>query len=101
MRVAIFSESYEPIVNGVSVFVATLRDGLARRGHEVYVFAPNYRGFSDPWPNVFRFPSAHTFLMPDYPFPIPFAPYLRNTFAELDFDIVHTQTPFLQSHALH
>lgn len=95
MRIAIFSESYEPIVNGVSVFVATLRDGLVQRGHDVFVFAPRFRGYADPFPNVFRFPSAHTFLMPDYPFPIPFAPQLRQKFAELNFDIVHTQTPFL------
>ncbi|NLN75418.1 MAG: glycosyltransferase family 4 protein [Armatimonadetes bacterium] len=42
MRIAIFTESYEPIVNGVSVCVSTLRDGLIKRGHEVFIFAPAY-----------------------------------------------------------
>ena len=95
MRIAIFTESYEPIVNGVSVCVSTLRDGLTARGHEVYVFAPAYRGYKDESERVFRLPARHTFLMPDYPFPIPFAPQTRRLFAKLKPDIVHTQTPFL------
>lgn len=95
MRVAVFSESYEPIVNGVSVFVATLRDGLIERGHEVYVFAPAFKGHKDAHQDVFRFPSAHTPFMRDYPFPIPIAPGLRRKFESLRFDVVHTQTPFL------
>jgi glycosyltransferase involved in cell wall biosynthesis len=95
MRIAIFSESYEPIVNGVSVCVATLRDELSKRGHEVFVFAPAYKGFVDGRDDVFRFPSRHTVLMPDYPFPIPYAPELFRKFKSLRPDIVHTQTPFL------
>jgi len=95
MRLAIFTESYEPIVNGVSVSVRTLRDELTRRGHEVYVFAPGFKGHSDGRSDVFRLPSTHTPLMPDYPFPLPFAPGARSAFASLKLDLVHTQTPFL------
>lgn len=95
MRIGIFSESYEPIINGVSVSVCTLRDELSKRGHDVFIFAPTFNGYRDEAANVFRFPSAHTILMRDYPFPIPFAPKLRETFAPLKLDIVHTQTPFL------
>ena len=95
MRIALFSESYEPIVNGVSVCVTTLRDELSKRGHEVFVFAPAYKGFVDGRDDVFRFPSRHTVLMPDYPFPIPYAPELFRKFKSLRPDIVHTQTPFL------
>ena len=95
MRIAIFSESYEPIINGVSVCVSTLREGLARRGHEVFVFAPAFEGYCDESEGVFRLPARHTFLMPEYPFPVPFAPAIRRQFASLAPDIVHTQTPFL------
>lgn len=95
MRIAIFTESYEPIVNGVSVATSTLRDELVNRGHQVFVFAPRYRGHSDKRDGVFRFPSRHTFLMRDYPFPIPYSPRLRRVFESLDLDVVHTQTPFL------
>lgn len=95
MRIAIFSESYEPIINGVSVCVATVRDGLSKRGHEVFVFAPHFKGHVDGRNDVFRFPSAHTLIMPDYPFPVAYSPALRRTFESMRFDIVHTQTPFL------
>lgn len=95
MRIAIFTESYEPIINGVSVCVSTLREGLAARGHEVFVFAPSFRGHKDTAEGVYRLPSTHTFLMPEYPFPVPFAPKVREAFAALKPDIVHTQTPFL------
>lgn len=95
MRIGIFSESYEPIVNGVSVSVNTLMDELTRRGHEVFVFAPAFSGFKDERENVFRFPSVHTPLHRDYPFPVPFAPDVKRKFDALKLDIVHTQTPFI------
>lgn len=95
MRIGIFTESYEPIVNGVSVCVSTLRDELARRGHEVFIFAPSFKGHQDKHDNVFRLPSRHTIIMPDYPFPMLVAPKIRKEFASLKLDIVHTQTPFI------
>lgn len=95
MRIGIFTESYEPIVNGVSVCVSTLRDELTRRGHDVFTFAPAFSGFIDELDSVYRLPSRHTPLMRDYPFPIPYAPEIRRKFASLELDIVHTQTPFL------
>lgn len=95
MRIGIFTESYEPIVNGVSVCVSTLRDELTRRGHDVFVFAPAFKGHTDAHTNVFRLPARHTPLMPDYPFPIPYSPRVREQFESLRLDIVHTQTPFL------
>ncbi len=95
MRIGIFTESYQPIVNGVSVATCTLRDELIRRGHEVFVFAPRFGGYSDNRDDVFRFPSHHSILMRDYPIPIPYAPDLFRTFESLKLDVVHTQTPFL------
>jgi glycosyltransferase involved in cell wall biosynthesis len=95
MRIAVFTESYEPIVNGVSVCVTTLRDELVRRGHDVFIFAPRYEGFKDPHPSVFRWPARHTVLMRDYPFPVTFAPEMRRAFEALKVDVVHTQTPFI------
>ena len=95
MRIGIFTESYEPIINGVSVCVSTLRDELTRRGHEIFIFAPAFKGHDDHSDHVLRFPSVHTVLMPDYPFPVPYAPRVHRRFAGLNLDLVHTQTPFL------
>ena len=95
MKIAIFSESYEPIINGVSVCVNTLRDGLIKRGHDVWIFAPEFEKHIDEYNQVVRVPSVHTFIMQDYPFPVPPAHAARKTFNSLKFDIVHTQTPFI------
>lgn len=95
MRIAVFSESYTPIINGVSIAINILRREMERRGHEVFVFAPRYPGYTDPVDGVFRFPSRVTAAARDYPLPLPYAPDLRRRFQALRIDIVHTQTPFL------
>lgn len=93
MRVAIFTESYEPIVNGVSVSVATLRDGLRARGHEVFVFAPKFPGYDDGGA-TFRFPSIVSRVAPDYPVPLPWSMENWHDFRKVNPDIVHTHSPF-------
>ncbi len=95
MRIGIFSESYEPVMNGVSVSVATLIVELRKLGHEVYVFAPEYPGHKDEDSNVFRFPSVRTWLARDYPLAIPYLPHIANIVKRLKLDIIHTQTPFM------
>jgi len=95
MRLAVFSESYEPIVNGVSVCVATLRDGLEQSGNHVTVFAPAYLGHKDTHPDVIRVPSLRTPFMPTYPIPVPISNRCTADFRNGNFDIIHTQTPFL------
>jgi 1,2-diacylglycerol 3-alpha-glucosyltransferase len=95
MRIALLSESYEPIVNGVSVSVGILRDELTKRGHEVFVFAPANPGYTDQCPRVVRVPSWRTRLMPDYPIPSPSAGPLRRALREIQPDVIHTQTPFI------
>ncbi|MGQ9657222.1 MAG: glycosyltransferase family 4 protein [Fimbriimonadales bacterium] len=94
MKVAIFSESYLPYLNGVSVSIRILHEELARRGHEVWIYAPRYRGYQDPYPKVRRLPSVYTPFEPDYPIALPLAPALWREFRTLGIDIVHTHTPF-------
>jgi 1,2-diacylglycerol 3-alpha-glucosyltransferase len=94
MRIAIFTESFTPFVNGVSISVETLKQEMERRGHQVYVFAPCYPGYTDPVDGVFRFPSRAAPSTPNYPLAIPFSPRLHREFRNLKVDIVHTQTPF-------
>jgi 1,2-diacylglycerol 3-alpha-glucosyltransferase len=95
MRIALLSESYEPIVNGVAVSVGILRDELTRRGHEVFVVAPENKGCVDSYPRVTRVPSRRIRLMPDYPIPSPLPGYVRKVLRELRPDVIHTQTPFI------
>lgn len=95
MRIGIFSESYLPIRNGVTVSVTTLTDELTRLGHEVFIFAPAYKGYIDESANVIRFPSFRTMMDAEYPIPIPIIPGFYKKVKSLQLDVIHTQSPWL------
>lgn len=42
MRILYCTDTFLPEINGVTTVLATMRDGLRRRGHEVFVAAPAY-----------------------------------------------------------
>ena len=44
MKIAITSDLYYPMTNGVAVFANNLAKGLARQGHEVLVICPSFKG---------------------------------------------------------
>ena len=44
MRIAITTDLYYPMTNGVAVFAHNLAKGLARQGHEVMVICPSFTG---------------------------------------------------------
>lgn len=95
MRIGLFTESYEPVINGVSTSVKTLAEELIADGHEPTVVAPRYPGYADLGPiAVRRMPSWTSVLNPENPFA--YAPLfgpptvLRN----FPLDVVHTQQPF-------
>ena len=74
MRVGIFTESYPPLINGVSTSVQTLIAHLEQAGHDVFVFTSRYPRYQDERPGVFRYPSVNALVEPDYVLPIPFSP---------------------------
>ncbi|MBU8912814.1 MAG: glycosyltransferase [Spirochaetales bacterium] len=94
MRIAIFSDSYRPEINGVVTSVDTVCDELREQGHEVYIFAPRYFGRRDDNPWHVRFPSI------PFPFPqmkerrvsLPWGGALRK-FGKLEIDVIHSQVP--------
>ena len=95
MKIGIFSESYEPVINGVTVSILALTMELKKLGHEVFVFAPGYPGHEDVENRTIRFPSIRTAFARDYPLAIPYMRGLEKKVKELDLDVIHTQTPFM------
>ena len=95
MVIAIFSESFTPIINGVSISIETFAKHLEELGCKIYFFAPRFPGYKDKNSSVFRFPSFRFPHHPEYPIPIPFSPRIFEVFSSLNVDIVHPQTPFL------
>jgi glycosyltransferase involved in cell wall biosynthesis len=95
VRIALFTNNYLPFCGGVTISVETLRGGLERRGHEVWVMAPRFRGTADASPRVLRYPSIPATTYPEFPLAIPYAPSVRAQVQALDVDVYHAHHPFL------
>jgi 1,2-diacylglycerol 3-alpha-glucosyltransferase len=93
MRIAIFAESYPPVVNGAATAISLLVETLRER-HQVVVYAPRFPGFRDRDVDVRRFPSYRLPPEPEYPLAIPYARRHFLEFMTAGFDIVHTHSPF-------
>ncbi|HRF59403.1 MAG TPA: glycosyltransferase family 4 protein [Fimbriimonadaceae bacterium] len=94
LRIALFSDSALPILNGVSISIDMLVRGLRERGHSVHIWTAAHFGYRDSDPSTYRFPAFPTPWTKQYPlaFP-PFYPMLRH-FRRQTYDVVHTHTPF-------
>ncbi len=96
MRIGIFSDSYRPYVSGVVLSIETFSRELAHLGHEVFVFAPDYpqvKGEREP--NIFRFPSFHTPINPEFYIALPFLWAARKHASGIGLDLVHVHSPFM------
>lgn len=94
MKVAIFTETYEPVQNGVSTSVRTLVDELRSLRHRVLVVTPHYPDHEDNSPFILRVPSILTPFNPDFPVSYPFFPRLRREFGRTGPDVLHTHHPW-------
>lgn len=92
MRIAFFSEGYDPFTNGVVVLLKAYREALEKAGHEVVVFTPEHHGRPDFEDHVVRLPSLY-WCKKTYPCLRPFAKNER-LFAGGHFDVIHSHHPF-------
>lgn len=94
LRIAIFTDSALPILNGVSVSIDALVRELREQDHSVHLFTAAHFRYTDPDPNTHRFFAIGTPWTKAYPLAIPpFYPMLHQ-FRRHGFDIIHTHTPF-------
>ncbi len=96
MKIALCSDSFLPVIDGVGRVVYEYAKGLAARGHECYVITPyrnaGYRGGS-PFEIVdfisFALPSAQQYRTGIAMLDSHYAGRVR----DIDFDIIHAHTP--------
>lgn len=90
MKIAFVTDSYIPIPNGVAVSIESLRMALTRLGHTVYIFAPDYPGFSAKEQNIIRLPALFSPFNNTFPTRWPVFGINKNRIKELQIDIVHS-----------
>lgn len=90
MKIGIFTDSYLPTPTGVAVSVETFRKSLEQSGHDVYIFAPQFKDYKDQISGVYRFPSFFIPIRKDAPIVWPFINFDIDTIKKMNLDIIHT-----------
>ena len=94
MNVLMMTNTYLPIVGGVSRSVDTYSEALRRRGHRVLVVAPAHDEAPEEEPGVVRVPATSSFSSNESPVRLPIPGYLSSTVRAFRPDIVHAHHPF-------
>jgi len=97
LRVGLFTDAYLPEISGVTMAVRWYREELERRGHEVYVYAPRYKGSRDDDDRTYRFRAGPVFGYKTARMALPYSREAFQSFASLD--VVHSHTPFSLAYA--
>lgn len=95
LKVAIFTDAYKPVTNGVVNAIEGLYDTLSSFDHKIYIFAPEYSGYKDKSDNVYRFKSLNFNSEVDFPVGIPYSRRIFKIIHTLGLDIIHCHHPFL------
>ena len=92
MRVAFFTDTYWPQINGISENIDTLRRQLENMGHEVYIVAPKSPGYKETDDHVFRLSGVRLVKNPEQRLIIPIPEKDLRMLLRKKFDIVHIHT---------
>ncbi len=95
MRIALFSDTYLPEINGVAIHVAALKDGLESLGHEVLVVTTTPRDKTTfESNNVLHCPSVQLKKIYGYGLSMPINMRQFNIIRKFNPDVIHIHTEF-------
>lgn len=95
LRVAMFTDCYTPIINGVVSSILALKTALERAGQTVDIYCPHAPGeLPGPEPGVYRFASSRFVFQPEQRFTWPWPRRPLREFASRHYDVTHLHTPF-------
>lgn len=93
MRIALFSDTYAPQMNGVARTLQRLVSALSERGHEVRVHTTTHPGARDS-AEVRRVPSVPFWGYEELRLAAPFFPGVRRALQAWAPHVIHAATPF-------
>lgn len=95
LKIAIFTDSYLPAVDGVVTYITRTRKELERRGHRVYIFAAGNSRTKELCrkdKRLFVFKGVKFVKYNQYT--ISLNPYMTKMIKKIKPDLIHSQTPF-------
>ncbi|MBD1380221.1 glycosyltransferase family 4 protein [Metabacillus arenae] len=94
MRIAIFTDTYAPDVNGVARTLKRFADHLEKEGYEFKIFAPEGSRDTLFSSHIHRFASLPFFLYPECRLALPNMIQAKSELVRFNPDIIHIATPF-------
>ena len=96
MRIGIFTESYPPLVNGVSTSIVMLQRALEKQGHEVFIVTvgENKKYNLEENGKILRLPSVNIAHLYDYKFTSVYPIKAINIIKKMNLDVIHTNIEF-------
>jgi 1,2-diacylglycerol 3-alpha-glucosyltransferase len=95
MRIAIFSDTFTPEINGVVSSVVTLKEGLQAQGHEVFVVTTHPSLLTISYENrVLRLPGLQLKQMYGYVLTSPVHIRAYKMIKDMKLDLIHAHTEF-------
>lgn len=95
MRIGIFSDAYLPVINGVVTSIETLRKGLIRLGHEVFIISNHSKIYDIQYENnVLLLPGIKISFLFDNNLSNPLQSRASELIKQMNLDVIHVQTEF-------
>lgn len=94
MKIAMMTNNYLPFIGGVPISIQRLSEGLRREGHEVTIFAPNYKEQQDDC-HIMRYHSLIKGVCNGASVPNSFDRRIEQEFAKGNFDVIHVHHPMM------
>lgn len=93
MKIAFFTDTFTPQVNGVALTFQRFAEYLNRMGIDYRFFIPEIE--EEPYSSqIFRFTSLPFFLYPECRFALPNFIYIKKELEKFQPDLIHIATPF-------
>jgi glycosyltransferase involved in cell wall biosynthesis len=90
MKIAYFTDTYYPEINGVTNTLNNLIPYLRKTGNEYLVFAPDYdKGHEEGEERVLRFKGLRPLVYPNSRLALPIYKTVRSAIIEFDPDVIH------------
>lgn len=94
MRIGIFSDTYIPLINGVSTSIDMLKRALERKGHQVYIVTVAPKGMKYKYEDrIVRIPGVPIGFF-DYRLTSIYPAKAIKTIKSWNLDVIHSQTEF-------
>jgi len=94
MNIALFTDCYVPVKNGVVTSIMQLKEGLINKGHNVIVIAPEVPEYKDTDKEVYRLPSVNTGFGNEIRFALFNQGAVNRFLRKKNIQIIHTHTEF-------